>query len=189
MLSAIIATLLKTAGLGGLVMATGMDFKTRMIPDETTLWVGLLGLGSRVVEDGWHAWISLLIAFAVVLPLGFLSRRGVLGGGDAKLIAAVTLLFTPALVPPLILVIALAGGVLSIGYIAAYRMIPPSAIAGEPVHQSLDTAIRVRHVGLMVGERTRVAAREPPPYAIAILAGVVCIFVEEILRCLPATSS
>jgi prepilin peptidase CpaA len=182
MMGGVPATLCQWAGLGGLLLAAGLDIKNRVIPNELVLGVGLVGLTARVLTEGWWSGLSLLVAICVVIPLGMLARREIVGGGDAKMIAAATLLFSPIQVLPLLLAIALAGGVLALIYLAAFRAIRP-AVA------SASTSRKPRaHEGWIASERSRVAAREPLPYGVAILAGAAFLLLREAFRCSFATS-
>jgi prepilin peptidase CpaA len=180
----ILAILLQGAGIGALATAASADLKARIIPDELTLWVAILGLGARACSDGWTSWESVLLAAGVVVVLGFLSRRNVMGGGDAKMIAAATLLFKPGLAPLFLLCTAVAGGALSIGYLTAFSVVRPSSGLVGP---SLIDA--PAPLGIFGSERARIAAREPLPYGLAILAGGAFVFLREAFRFLPATSS
>ncbi len=177
-----LATLCQWAGLGGLLVAAGLDVRNRLIPNEIVLGVGLAGLTARVLADGWWSGFSLLVAICVLIPLGMLARHQIVGGGDAKTIAAATLLFSPILVLPLLLAIAVAGGILSLIYLAAFRAIRPAV---APAATQSDHAARG---GWIASERTRVAAREPLPYGVAIFAGAAVILLREALRCSFATS-
>ena len=181
----VVPMLFQGAAIGVLAMAAAVDVKTRLIPDVVTLWVAVLGLAARVCLDGWLSWLSVAVAFCVVVPLGVLSHHKVLGGGDAKMLAAVTMVFTPALAPFLLLAISLAGGVLSIGYLVAYATIKPS-----PPQPSLCSGALAppRPLDLFSSERERIADREPLPYGVAILAGALIVFAQEASQFLPAIS-
>src|SRR5215469_4757412 len=95
----------------GLSIAAAIDVRSRIIPDRVVLLLVANGLALRLGMAGWHqAAISLLAAGAILLVLGQAARHGLIGGGDAKLIAAVALFVPVADVPALVLAIALAGG-------------------------------------------------------------------------------
>jgi prepilin peptidase CpaA len=165
-MSNIVATLLQSAGLIALSVAAGVDFKTRIIPNELVVCVIGAGLGLRLFTDGWMSWISLVVAIGVFLPLGLLAQREIIGGGDAKMITASTFLVAPAAVPQLLLAIALAGGAIAVAYLAAFR-----ALGSKPKRADGAAAARPPPLGLIGSELARIAAKEPMPYGLAILAG------------------
>jgi prepilin peptidase CpaA len=139
-----------------LVVAAVVDVRQRIIPDGAVLTVASAGLALRAINFGPTSFaISAAMAFAILVGLGLLAGRGIIGGGDAKLIAAASLLRPPFEVPALMLHIALAGGVLALGYLA---------------HNQL-TAIKLR------GNAGRLARPSDPipslPYGVAILGGVL----------------
>lgn len=98
-----------------LAYATICDLKTREIPD----WISLAITATAFVGSlsGWLG-IDLLMVFAggaLAIVLGVvLFHFGRLGGGDAKLIFALGFLLGPAGLIILLIVMALAGGVLAI---------------------------------------------------------------------------
>ena len=97
------------------------------------------------------------------MGLGQLTRLGIVGGGDAKLIAAVSLTQSPADVPSLLLHIALAGGVLALVYLARALLSP---------------------------QPSRVAVRSQSiPYGVAIVLGTLSLNILEVSRqCVAAPS-
>lgn len=157
------AVLLEGAGLLGLAVATFTDLKSRLIPNAVVLGVLAAGFGARVATDGALSWISLGVALAIFVPLALMAHRDVIGGGDAKMIAAVTLLVEPAHVPELLAAIILSGGVLASGFWLARKVrasgpTPRASPSGPP--PDLPTG------------STPSADHEQLPYAVAILAGV-----------------
>jgi len=80
--------------LAGTILATVVDLRTRMIPNVLTL--GMMAVGGvlvavRVMQGG--PWLLILPTVAVaVLVAWLLWRAGLYGGGDAKLVMAITLL-------------------------------------------------------------------------------------------------
>src|SRR5689334_5102219 len=69
------------------------DVRTRRIPNALSLAIAALGLVRIIVGDDIAAARYTLAAGVVTFTVGFLLYwRGVIGGGDAKLIAAVALL-------------------------------------------------------------------------------------------------
>lgn len=159
------------AEMVGLAIAAASDVRSRIIPDRVVLLLVANGLALRMWIAGWQqVAVSLLAAGAILLLLGQAARRGVIGGGDAKLIAAVALFVPLADVPALVLAIALAGGVVSCGYLVLRAMAQHGAVLG-PLHR----------------EQRRIAAGLPLPYAVAIFLGTFWLGMADLLRCFSAT--
>lgn len=106
---------LQTAALVSLVVvATATDLRTRRIPNALTLSGLVVGLALRAAL-GFDALIAGLlgVALALVLTVPLVSLGG-LGGGDAKLLAAVGAFLGLGDLPVALLVTALAGGALAL---------------------------------------------------------------------------
>jgi len=147
-----------------LVFAAWCDLCTRTIPDRCSLALLALGLGSRLFLEGPAAAAS-SAAVALLVGLGFLllHMRGMIGGGDVKLIAALAAGTAPLAVPDLLMAIGLAGGVVALLYLGLSYVMPRPALRPR-------AALPVR-VALL--EANRIARRGPLPYALAIAAGTV----------------
>jgi prepilin peptidase CpaA len=154
-------------GLIDLAAAATIDFRKRIIPNRLVLVMAGIGLALRLAAAAENILLSLLGAGAVLLCLGALARHQIVGGGDAKLIAAVTLLVSPAGIPRLLFAISLAGGLLGCLYLCARlflnRVSPAGGSGKDPGHAK----------SWLSREMRRVAAGEPMPYALAVLGGVV----------------
>jgi prepilin peptidase CpaA len=103
-----------------LVWAAAVDILTRAIPNSVVLlltgafglFAGTAGMTAAHIMD--HA-----VCAGAVLTFGFLLfSRSLLGGGDAKLLAAASLWFGFETLLPFLAATALAGGVLSLGCLA-----------------------------------------------------------------------
>lgn len=95
-------------------LAAWLDVRQRRIPNGITAAVALLGL-AFAMAGGFAAGSAALAASAVVLAIGIaVWRLGWLGGGDVKLVAALSLWAGPAHLGELLLVVALAGGALAV---------------------------------------------------------------------------
>ena len=144
-----------------LVAAALHDAALRTIPNALCALIAGAGIALRLAAgDVWPA----VGAAGLVFALACLAwRLGALGGGDVKLLAAASLLVPPASVPTLLLAVALAGGVLALGYLAARHVVP------KPPH--------VRPAGfarrLLRAEAWRIRRGGPLPYAVAIAAGAL----------------
>ncbi|MFN4177980.1 prepilin peptidase [Phenylobacterium sp.] len=166
-----LALLFEGAGLAGLALAAVTDLRSRLIPNTLVLWVIAAGGAARLLTAGPHAWLSLAIAGAVFAPLAVLAYRDLIGGGDAKMIPAATLLVEPSQTFGLLLAIAVAGGALSAFYwakgIVGRSTAPAGDLAGgapEPSSSPSSLAAFVPHPSAPAGVQL--------PYGVAILAGV-----------------
>jgi len=151
---------LLAAAAGLLVIASLNDIAARTIPDLTSLGLLAIGLAVRLVD---HNVVAALAASAAVFLLGGLCWRfGWLGGGDVKLLAACAWLVPPALVPQLVLLTAIAGGVLACLYLLL------SCVARAS--RTLTRARRSRSFAGRIGrvEWWRIRRRAALPYGCAI---------------------
>jgi prepilin peptidase CpaA len=170
--------LLQGGALVSLVLAAACDLRARVLPNGLVLCVAMAGTGLRVLINGVHSLLSLAIALVILATLVGLARRGHIGGGDAKMIAATTLLVPPTQVLPLVTVIALAGGALAIMYFVG-------RIATRFVRQQYDRAHGLSHSPLVAGGapaplRPSVnPLYEDLPYGLAILAGTMLIMLRR----------
>lgn len=173
-------TVLWTAALCVLAAVSVIDLRRRVIPNEAAAFIAASGLALSLYSRPGDAWIGVVISLGLLLVLAVLSHLTLLGGGDAKLIAAVSLLVPPQSVAPLLLVIALAGGVLSVVYLAMRRWLP------APTRRRARSTPRHRRGALMHflrNERARVFASRSVPYALAIFAGVLAYVLSELPQC------
>ena len=102
------------------VAAVGWDLATRRIPNVLTASGLLVALALRAVQGPGPlaaGVFAALVAFALAVPVVL---AGGLGGGDAKLLAVIGAFVGPAALPTVILVTAVAGGILAV-VVAARR--------------------------------------------------------------------
>jgi prepilin peptidase CpaA len=172
------------ASLVLLGFCAGTDLKHRRIPNELVASIAAIGLLQTLVTSPGEIWLSLLAMVAVFLGLGILSHHKFIGGGDVKLISAVTLLVPAERSGQLLLEIALAGGVLSCAYIAArYRLRTCSTAPFDVADLARPKNALAR---VFDTECERIAAGSPMPYAFAIFGGA-CIYAgREFVSCLYA---
>jgi prepilin peptidase CpaA len=156
-----------------LAVASVHDVRDRLIPNTLVLVVLGVGIGTRIGGSLGATGLSIL-ATAIIATVGyFLADREYIGWGDAKMIAAASLLVPPQIVVPLIFDIVLAGGVLSCLYIFARIGLRDESSVGDAPggmhHSKFGRFVRT--------EMARIAAHEPMPYGVAIFGGVsYCIF-------------
>ncbi len=124
---------------GLLVYAAASDIASLTIPNWVSIAlaaafpVAALASGESLPEIGLH----LLFGFAI-LAAGFaLFQMNILGGGDAKLFAAVAVWTGLAAFRPFILGAALVGGLLALALVAARQFIPQTETYPAFVNQLL----------------------------------------------------
>jgi prepilin peptidase CpaA len=179
-----IAVLSWPASLALLLVAAATDLMDRRIPNEVAIAVAAIGLAQGLLVRPGSVWLSLVVASVLFCGLAVLSHHRIIGGGDVKLLSAVTLLVPPGQVGRLLIDIALAGGVFASFYLAArfrLKMLPTPAVFPHSQNAS----------GLAVAlatERRRIAAGGPMPYALAIFGGVCLYAASESVSCSSALS-
>lgn len=151
-----------------LVFAAARDVATRLIPDTVSIVIALTGLLARL-SAGWQdAGLSLLIGlglFGLMLPL---AARGMLGGGDVKLMSALAVGLAPEDTWNFLVATIFAGGALGVAYILGRHLVPQTRVAGG--------ATLLRRV--MAVEAWRVRRRGPLPYAVAIAVGGILVLLS-----------
>lgn len=163
------ATMLASTTLVLLVVAAWRDVATRLIPDGATLGIAIAGLALRATEGLVPLLASAGVAAALFLVLALLSARGLLGGGDVKLAAAVALGLSPIAVPGFIVATAMAGGILGGGYLLAARLV------GPPRRLAPDAPLLRR---ILAAEHRRIHRRGPLPYGVAIAVGAALVLLQ-----------
>ena len=184
--------------LACLSVAVATDLASRIIPNRLVLLVLCAGIALRSLSGPSSLWPGLLGPAAVLVTIGLLASRDLVGWGDAKLIAAVSVAVPVDRLPTLLLAIALAGGLLSCAYLAtrfllrrapgpAYALPGPGASSLPPGEEDVDGRAEPGHDEAGVPspawlsaihrvasrERARIMAGEPMPYAVAIAGGVL----------------
>ena len=174
------------AAFAALFAAAVTDLKARTIPNGLVLVVFALGMATRLLSGQQMLWLSLLIAAFVYVVGAVLTHYAVIGGGDTKMIGAVTMLVPPAVVPALLLCIALAGGLLSLFYLGAGWLVRRGGGTAFAVDQPVPGASAFDHIVRL--EVARMQANEPMPYGVAIFSGAVSLVFIGVLSCISATS-
>jgi prepilin peptidase CpaA len=159
--------LLLSIGLMALIVAAAVDVKLRLIPNPVVLAIACCGLGLRMLNGLGGALESLAIAVVVFIPLGLLAGRKLLGGGDAKMMAAVTLLVAPTSIPRVFLTIALVGGALALVYVASGYRTAHARTASAPTGST--------------------SAPNSLPYGVAIAVGVAIVLLRGGFGCSSGT--
>jgi prepilin peptidase CpaA len=146
-----------------LCLAALHDVAARTVPDWMSIVLLAVGFIERILDGRIFA--GLLAGIVVFIVSGLCWKRGWLGGGDVKLLGAAAVAMPPMVVAPFAVAVALAGGALSIIYLAvggALRRFAPR----DPAHQVGSLTARIFRI-----ERWRLRRGGPLPYAVAIAAG------------------
>ena len=152
--------LLATASLF-LLAAAATDVSIRVVPNAVSAVLTIDGVLAGLLAHGLVP--SLAAALCVFVPSVVLWRHGLIGGGDAKLLTAVSLLVPASSVPSLVLTIAIAGGALALIYWLAGRVIV--APTTKPDARLLRRLVRI--------ESYRMRRGFSLPYAVAISGGTL----------------
>lgn len=139
------------------------DIAFRTVPNWMPATLLALGIGIRVQDGGLAS--SLLACVLILFGAGFCWRRGWMGGGDVKLLAACGMLAPPGLPGVMLLDVALAGGALALLYLALGRVLAAPGAACPPGWLR----------GILWEERHRIHSRSPMPYASAIAVGALLV--------------
>jgi Flp pilus assembly protein protease CpaA len=149
---------------GCVAITIGTDITDRIVPDGIVLLVLVCSLLLRIPFGTPALAMSVLAGAVVFTLLGLLAAADHLGWHDAKLISAVTFAVPAERVIPLVLAIAIVGGVLSCIYLVlrfAVRLIMPPDGDAEAA----------RGDGARFG-RSRTLAGDRMLYALVVLGGV-----------------
>lgn len=124
----------------------------------------LLGAEARLFDNPWRQlWMSLIIAGVVFAGSAGLFAAGVMGGGDVKLLTAVTLWAGPQLALMFLFITALAGGLVSLAVLVHAKR---AAGAPSPIINPLGATMTVPKV----------------PYGLGIAAGGLYVAYELLTR-------
>jgi prepilin peptidase CpaA len=105
--------------IGLLLLVAYGDARTRRIPNTLNLTIGALGAVRLVLADSPIDAALTLAAAAVVFAAGILLFwRGVIGGGDAKLVSAMILLVGHHKALDFLVLMSLSGGALALAIMA-----------------------------------------------------------------------
>ena len=108
-----------------LVVAAVIDVRTFTISNRLNAAVALLApvYWLSIALPLWpHAAIQVGVAAGVFALLAGAFYLGMMGGGDVKLAAALALWFSPAATAKFLVIMSIAGGVLTLAVVAAHRI-------------------------------------------------------------------
>jgi prepilin peptidase CpaA len=148
-----------------LLAASGFDATRFRIPNPVPLALIALFALKVVLTDNPDPWPAHLVTFGVMLALGFLAfAGGLIGGGDAKLLASLGLWFGPSLSPSLILITGVSGGLLAVALMVVRQIRSKRmAVAGPSAATGASMALKP---GLL-------DQGAPIPYALPISAAAL----------------
>jgi prepilin peptidase CpaA len=168
-----------------LLASSVIDLKRRIIPDELVILVAVCGLCACLSTRAHEVGLSLLIAAGVFLALALCCRLNWLGGGDVKLMSALSLAVPAHQVGPLMVNISLAGAVLCFTYLGARLAL--RTFQFEPAGQTPSPAQGAFGVWVRC-ETERILAGRSVPYALAIFGGFIYHALTEFAPCSHAIS-
>jgi prepilin peptidase CpaA len=147
-------------GFAGLAVASAIsDVRNLTIPNRYSLAITLLFPAYVLTSASPVDWVGALAIGLGLLALGFLLFAAkTLGGGDAKLIAAVSLWAGPDLFLPFLLITAIVGGTMALALWLRHRF-SRAATPGLIFLTDVDPNF----------------AKQPMPYAVAISAGALYV--------------
>jgi prepilin peptidase CpaA len=148
------------------------DYLYAVIPNGVTASVALLFVAFAIASGmPWSGWGSALCAGGLLLGAGFgLFALGVIGGGDAKLLAATALWAGWQGLPDLLMIMGLVGGLVTLPIILFHDRFSHGRLLAR-------RALGARVAQLGVGRPVDIAAAQPTdrmiPYGIAISAAAL----------------
>ncbi len=160
MASLSLISLTSILGFLGLLYASAVsDLRSLTIPNRYVLAIALLYPAYMLSANQPVDWLGAITVAGSLLALGFaLFALHALGGGDAKLLAAVSLWAGPGLLLEFILLTSLMGGAIALFMWLRHKYRHASDIAG-----------------LMVADTEPDFAKRPMPYGVAIATGGVYV--------------
>jgi prepilin peptidase CpaA len=122
------------AALVLLIVGAWRDIATRTIPDTVSLLLLTIGGMTRITEGPPAIFLSLVTALLLFVLLLIAFSRGLIGGGDVKLMTALAVGLAPFDTCRFVVATAIAGGVLGVAYLLL-RTMPQlmSGICSSPV--------------------------------------------------------
>jgi prepilin peptidase CpaA len=166
-----VQTVVVLVAIGILSIISYRDVRTRRIPNVLTGAIAILGLMRMTLLHDPVAAAYTLVAGAAIFTAAFLLFwYGVLGGGDAKLLAAMALLIGYHDLFGFLVLMSLFGGALALAIFARDKIHHQPLILSRPVRIPSDTQAR--------GDSTA-AAPSTVPYGVAIAVGGVITLILE----------
>jgi prepilin peptidase CpaA len=145
------ATILVVLLACGLAAGAVCDWRSRTIPNLLNAAIAL-GAIPFWWASGLHLWpgvaIHVGVALAVFAVFAVAFYFGMMGGGDVKMVAALALWLPPLAVVSLLVIMSLAGGLLTLAMLIPHRL---RKAAGQP---EIPYGIAIAFAGMfLIGER------------------------------------
>jgi prepilin peptidase CpaA len=154
-------TTIVLAAVGVFTAAAYSDVRARHIPNALPLAISVLAVARLIPAGDPHAALWSIVAAAAVFAFAFAQWRfGLLGGGDAKLLAAAALLVGWRDLFEFLLLMSLGGAVVALAVVAASRLGGPSAL-------------------LLASPSAVEPARPSVPYGLAIAAAAAWVVIRQ----------
>ena len=146
------------------LFAAYSDWRKFIIPNYVSLIIIAFYPLAVLTSPADMDWLLALLTAAITFVVGFLLfAMGVFGGGDVKLLTALSLWSGPALILSFLVSVVLSGGILVLVVLAL-----------EASRQSEKAG------GFRRGAKAAIRAKTPVPYGVAIAAGSIVIFYHHI---------
>jgi prepilin peptidase CpaA len=165
--------LLATAVIVSLVIAACFDVATRTIPNSIAGIVAAVGVTARLLVGPAAAAVSVAASVVLFGLLLVLHARGMLGGGDVKLIPAIALGLSLPSIGRFVFITAMAGGILAISHLLARWALHDRPL-GAPPPRGAPLLRRVCRA-----ERWRIARHGSLPYGVAIACGGIWVIMSR----------
>ena len=163
----VLRTVILLFAIGLFAVVAYRDIRTRRIPNALALAIGALGLARIILAGDTGAAVCTLAAGAAVFAAGFLLFwRGLIGGGDVKLLTASALLVGYRDLFGFLFVMSLCGALVALAVIAADRLGPafdklglrsiprrapmPPAPPGTPARLSLPYGVAIAAAAVLI---------------------------------------
>jgi prepilin peptidase CpaA len=145
------ATILVAFLACGLAAGAACDWRSRTIPNWLNAAIAL-GAIPFWWASGLHLWpdvaLHVGVALGVFALFALAFQLGMMGGGDVKMVAAVALWLPPLAVLQLLVIMSLAGGLLTLALLIPHRL---RKTAGQP---EIPYGIAIAFAGMcLIGER------------------------------------
>lgn len=149
------------------------DIKRRTIPNRYVALTYLIGISASLYGDWSEAAISILISVGLFFALWVLVILNILGGGDAKLIPATSMLVPISSVPQFLAATVFWGGAIATCFLLSRSLLRQKGMGGISL-SSIPHAEPKNPWSL----RDQIAAGVP--YGVAIWLGLVTVYYQEI---------
>lgn len=156
------------AGTLLLLLAALHDIIARTVPNWVSVILALVGLMARIISNTLVP--GLILSLAVFVIAAICWRRGWLGGGDVKLMAAATLAAPYGRAVSLFVAMSICGSILAVLYLLCGQIARARHRDGESVGKPAKLLKRT-----IRAEAWRLRRGGPLPYACAIAAGFIFV--------------